>query len=704
MKTKKIKFLGMFLVVFIAIGMVGFGNFFAEESTKITLVKSHKATYEDIERLKQLEGVYEEGVNYNVIIDGHGTGLRPPTEEGWAAMIGQANVVENIQLTIDAAPASVDNSATNWFPPIGDQDGEGSCVCFAVGYYTKTFQEAKDHNWDLSGALWEGGYYGHPTPAYQDRIMSPDFIYHQINDGVDTGSYYSDAMELVCDIGASSWEKMPYNPADHTTWPSEAAWREAPLYRGVGGYSYVWTYPPYNPTGIDTLKNWLADENLAIISINANYYPSLTANDVWTLDNYTPSGTNHANTIVGYDDNFGPYTESGNPNTYGAFKVANSWGVGSWENIPDGFYWISYEAMKYSVQYYFFYSDKIDYDPETIAVFKITHAKRNELSYSDGNVTVGKGSTSSPTQTKSLVSWINFDGGPYPFPNNNIVLDITEFSPINEDIFLQIYDGGTTTTGTLNSFSVEFYDTYDPSGATGKVITSLDPPKNTVQGTNIYATCDMIPVLLVTPTSHDFGTMNEGDTDSWSFDITNTCGGTLTWNISESLSWVTSVDPASGTTVAETDSVTVDIDTTGLTPGQHYDGNISVTSDGGNQDVYVEVTVGGELPSVTWTKVWSCETNTFIHNGGSVSVGNKIRIYTRVSSDATSVQIAYGPSGNLGALQPATYYSAKDYWYVDWNIPLDATLGAYDAQVIATNANGDTIKDYLSYFNVVEPS
>ena len=128
MEKKKFKFLGMFLVVFVAVGMVGFRNFFAEESTKIKLVKSHKATYEDIERLKQLEGVYEEGVNYNVIIDGHGTGVRPPTEEGWNAMIGQANVVENIQLTTDAAPASVDNSAKIWFPPIGSQGLEGSCV------------------------------------------------------------------------------------------------------------------------------------------------------------------------------------------------------------------------------------------------------------------------------------------------------------------------------------------------------------------------------------------------------------------------------------------------------------------------------------------------------------------------------------------------------------------------------------------------
>ena len=41
-----------------------------------------------------------------------------------------------------------------------------------------------------------------------------------------------------------------------------------------------------------------------------------------------------------------PITESGNPNTYGAFKVANSWGVGGWEHVSDGFYYISYECMK----------------------------------------------------------------------------------------------------------------------------------------------------------------------------------------------------------------------------------------------------------------------------------------------------------------------------------------------------------------------
>ena len=792
MKKKKIKNLGIFLVVLLIVSIFSFGNFFAKEDTDM-IVKSHKITESEIEKLKELEGVYELGVNYNIIIDGHGTGLRPPTEEQWNAMVGQITVVDEISLLLDTAPPSIDNSATIWFPPIGNQGPEGSCVCFAVGYYVKTFQEAKDHNWDLSGA-----------PQW-DKIMSPDFIYHQINNGVDNGSYYSDAINLVCNIGASSWETMPYSSSDHTSWPSEAAWREAPLYRGDGGYNYASV-----TSSVEGLKNWLVDGNLAIISINANEYSKLTAEDLWKADTYIGSTTNHANTIVGYDDSFGPYTEQGQQR-YGAFKVVNSWGIGGWEKVPDGFYWISYEAMKQRVQYFMFYDDKIDYDPAMIAVFEMTHTKRNEC-----DITAGKGNPASPTQTKSFAPW-NWDGGALPFPNNKIIFDITEFYPTDEDIFLKVYDGGSSTTGTLESFSVEFYySTYDPTGAADEVLTSNDTPINTVHGGNIYAVADVPvepptitwtrvwtfdgqtwtridgggnatvgnkvrfcvrtpdatsvqiaygpsgnlgspqtavylsskdywyvdwdipldatlgaydvqvvasnaygdtqedypsyfnvindPQLYVYPTSHDFGTINEGQTDSWSFNIENSGGGTLTWNVSESISWVTSVTPESGTTTTETDTVTVDIDTTGLTVGQHYDGNISGTSDGGNQDIYVEVTIasGGPPPTITWTRVWTFDGQTWtrIDGGGNATVGNKVRFCVR-TPDATSVQIAYGPSGNLGSPQTAVYLSSKDYWYVDWDIPLDATLGAYDVQVVASNAHGDTIEDRLPFFNVI---
>ena len=101
------------------------------------------------------------------------------------------------------------------------------------------------------------------------------------------------------------------------------------------------------------------------------------------------------------------------------------------------------------------------------------------------------------------------------------------------------------------------------------------------------------PQLNVYPTSHNFGTMNEGETDTWTFNIENTGEGELTWKINEDISWI-SVNRSSGTTTTEIGSITVTANTTGLTPGKHY-GYIYVTSDGGKAQVYVEVTVYEEV-------------------------------------------------------------------------------------------------------------
>ena len=155
-------------------------------------IKLKKRTMTDVEfaKFKNFVGTYEKGKNYNQIIDGHGTGLIPPTKEQWEEMKNQQNLVERIEFPASAAgvPSNYDNSRTNWFPPIGNQGTQGSCATWACGYYTKTFQEAKEHNWDLSGCSWEGGYYGHPSATYQDKIFSPAFIYNQQNNGVDNGS------------------------------------------------------------------------------------------------------------------------------------------------------------------------------------------------------------------------------------------------------------------------------------------------------------------------------------------------------------------------------------------------------------------------------------------------------------------------------------------------------------------------------------
>lgn len=438
-----------------------------------------KMTQQEFYKLKQKEGVYEKGKNYNITINGYGTGLRPPTEEEWQK-------IRIMQVLIDGykdgtIPVVHDNSSLKWFPPVGNQDGEGSCVSWACGYYTKTFQEAKEHNWDLSSCVWEGGYYGYPSSAYQGKIFSPDFIYHQVNNGVDNGSWYSDNMNLLENIGCCSWDKMPYNPQDTTSWPGEEAWREAPLYRSQSGYGYMWVN---SDAGIEDLKQLLADTNLAVISVDEGQYSNMTSNDLWNIDNYTEPNTNHANTVVGYDDNYGPYTEDGETR-YGAFKVVNSWGKGSWENVDDGFYYISYECMKQRIEYIFYYENLVDYTPEMIAVFNLSHNYRGEC-----DLSFGIGETSLPDATKKLNDDYYCNGGNWPFPANNMAIDITEFVPCMSEsydqFYIYVYDSSSAETGVINSFSVEIYEDYQ-SGIPSAIYSSSETPVNTINNNEVIA-------------------------------------------------------------------------------------------------------------------------------------------------------------------------------------------------------------------------
>ena len=443
----------------------------------------------DIDKLKNLFGVAEKGRNYNLIINGHGTGLKPPTEDEWESMKEETVIVDHVE--ISAPPPSYDNAMTIWFPPIGDQQLEGSCASFSAGYYIKTFQEAKEHNWDLSSCIWQGS--DEPTPAYQDFIFSPDFIYHQINDGVDLGSTFEDNFKLIYYLGICSWEKMPYDDYDHTSWPNEAAWRQSPLYRTESDEKFLYVD---TDNGILALKQFLYDGNLVSIGVDASQYDKFGAADLWTLDNYSDDPINHANTVVGYDDNFGPYTENGNPLTYGAFKVANQWGVGGWENTADGFLYISYACMKNRIGAVRYCDDAIDYNPELVAVFKLTHPFRGEC-----RVTVGLNEIAHPQALKRFDDFYS-NGGAYPYPNNKMVMDISEFIPqlstFSNTFFLSVYDGGTTLTGSIDFFSLEKYDDY-LSGLPISIAYADDVPMNTEIENTVYSELIDSKKLIIRP-------------------------------------------------------------------------------------------------------------------------------------------------------------------------------------------------------------
>lgn len=426
-------------------------------------VTSHRATASEFSALKTYAGSYISDENYCRVVGGHGTGLSAPTEQQWRQMAGNTEFVDNI--AVDAAvPSSIDQSKTPYFPPVGNQGKQGSCVAWSFGYYTKTFQEAQEHSWDLNLAKWQNQT---PTPEYQSKIMSPAFIYNLQNNGSDNGLYYSSAVDLICNIGCCTYDNMPYNVSDYLSWLSEAAWTQAAYYRGdSSGIQYL---PVNTDQGIINLKNWIASGHLATVSVDADKFQVLSKTDVWTSDSYVNPDTNHANTVVGYDDNLN-YTEGGATH-FGAFKIANSWGVGQWENVSDGFYWISYEAMKQSVTLCMFYNDSAAYTPSLFASFSISHPLRGEC-----QIQIGVGNPKTATVFKNFNSFVS--GGNYPFCTNRVVLDITEFKTLvgnveGQSFYMALYDSGTAATGTINSFAVN--DT-----------SSRDTPLSTVNGNIVY--------------------------------------------------------------------------------------------------------------------------------------------------------------------------------------------------------------------------
>lgn len=440
----------------------GFNNQNVDPTTDLT---QHKMSAAELQTYKDSAGIYQQGQNYNKIEAGYGTGLHPPTEEGWSEIAENAYMVQEITY-LTTLPAAVDHTAEPWFPPIGNQAHQGSCASFAVGYYCKTYQEAKEHQWDLSGATWTGGADdGNISAGYQSKVMSPAFVYNLINGGVDQGSDFETPIRLVSNIGVCSWENMPYYWQDCTRWPTETAWSQAPLYRSNSTYSYQYLYTN-TAGGVESLKNWLAAGNLAVIAIDAtdnlwNYGTQLirlNSQDLLTADNYCVGPLDHAATIVGYDDLY-TYMENGTVH-HGAVKIANTWGVGRWENILDGCYWITYGAiqkMSTSDNPVMLFQDLADYQPEILASFNIDHAARG-----DCNITFGLGTPTAPIATKNFTDFIS--GGNRSFCPNNIVFDITEFktnlsSLYNQAFYMQVYDkdtetGGTTNTGTINYFAV----------------------------------------------------------------------------------------------------------------------------------------------------------------------------------------------------------------------------------------------------------
>ena len=327
--------------------------------------------------------------------------------------------------------SKVDNS--EYLPPIGDQGAENSCVGWAIGYYLMGYQEIKEHGWNKYDS---------------EHWMSPYFVYNLINGGFDNGSFLSDAAHLLINVGDS-----PYNDfesSNYYQWPGKKAFFEASKYRAS---DYHWIQ------GVNNLRQLLANGKVAVISIYVwdNFIDINNYGNVYTvadLSGYNHGG--HAVVVVGYDDN--KYTKDG----YGAFKLANSWGVGWGDH---GFFWMSYKAFltSYVCTGWAMYLDyRADYMPKTVVALKINHASRGDIMRY--GITIGfKNESEKFLYFPYIYSYLHGKGlgdeyQQHPFPDDYMVFDVTGIAPnlsFGNEIYITLNDSIPGNTGIINS--VELY-------------------------------------------------------------------------------------------------------------------------------------------------------------------------------------------------------------------------------------------------------
>ena len=334
---------------------------------------------------------------------GRGLGARPPTPEEQAYVEARRVDIRSVepnalslqrveverQRTGPAAsasavatrPAAVDNTALPWFPPIGSQGYQNSCVAWAAGYYYNTYTQAMDAGMDVSQ--------GDP-----DDLCSPAFLYPLLNDGVDEGAYLDYAMARMSVIGCSSLALAPYDEEDYTSWPSEAAWVNALDRRTENPYRIQTN----TAAGLEAAEQLLANGRLAVVLIDtyANLYYDYPA-DAPGINNgvlYCPGGPyifGHALTLVGYSDTKTYRDDRDGLVHQGAFLAANSWGT-SWgtENPAhdsQGFVWIAYDAFLGSSRFVYdalYTDDRADYTPVVYALVALSHPQRGYLELRGG--------------------------------------------------------------------------------------------------------------------------------------------------------------------------------------------------------------------------------------------------------------------------------------------------------------------------------
>ena len=416
----------------------------------------HSLTAAEMVDLSGRFGVHDPSLDYNTIIEGHGTGLAPPSSEGWQSMVGSLNVLDSVEADMESVPSSFDLSTEPTFPAVGNQASQPSCAAWAATYYAYGFAEATDLGWMEASSGVPG------------QLMSPAWTYSRVNGGRDSGSSMDENMFVVRDWGVATLATMPFDDTEYLDWGSPSAFREAPEHRADEVF-----YIPYSGSAtIDEIKVLVSEGTLVTFALDAlQFSPGFAdGNYILSAAEYSSNDLNHAQTIVGFDDSVADDGE------VGAFRVVNSWGS---EWGEDGFYWFTYEALlelgTIDALYLNYITDIPDYSPQLVAAWHFNAAPSRSA-----DVEVGLGFAISPIVSKS--PFFTRDRSASHLYPTYMCLDVSEFADdyysSDGSFFLDI--GSSPSKGVISSFKVEYYSGgFIPGAATRTTVQSEDVPKAT---------------------------------------------------------------------------------------------------------------------------------------------------------------------------------------------------------------------------------
>jgi len=155
------------------------------------------------------------------------------------------------------------------------------------------------------------------------------------------------------------------------------------------------------------------------------------------------------------------------------------------------------------------------------------------------------------------------------------------------------------------------------------------------------------PSLSVTPLSVDFGTTDTQKTVT----ISNNGGGTLTWKASKQQAWLTASLTSGSLTSGKSATVTLTVSRADLQPGSYKD-TVSVTSDGGNGNVAVTMTVPEPSLSVTPSSIdfgiaKTEDTFTITNKGGGTLTWQASKQQVWLSLSSASGSLTLGKSDTI---------------------------------------------------------